>query len=212
MHQRFTPPPWLRVRTIARQAVRFGWCAVAALAAISAPAAAATLRVAWDPSPDPAVVGYRVSMGTESGVYTVVVDAGTQTIEQFANLTAGNTYYFVVQAYDRAGRVSPPSNEVAGIAPLSAPLAIVCPVPTAASNGGPLAVSFSATTSGGVAPVTTTCTPASGSLFPIGSTPVVCTASDAAGALAACDTAVVVMGVRTPDPTQPPCPGCRTPE
>jgi hypothetical protein len=174
---------------------------------------AATLRVAWDASSDPAVAGYKVSMGTRSGVYTVIVDAGTQTTEQFNNLTAGATYYFVVQAYDRLGNLSPPSAEVAGVAPSSSALAIVCPVPTAGSaTGAPVAVAFSASASGGVPPVTTTCAPASGSLFSVGSTPVLCTARDTAGAVATCGTAVVVIApARKADPTSPPCRECPIP-
>ena len=54
-------------------------------------------------------------------------------------------------------------------------------------NGESQAVSFPApTTSGGSPPVFTTCNPASGSTFPLGETPVACTAIDALGRQAAC--------------------------
>lgn len=163
---------------------------------------AATLRIAWDPSPDPEVVGYKVSIGTQSGVYTNQVDAGTQTAEQFSNLTGGATYYFVVQAYDRAGSLSLPSVEVAGAAPLNSPLAITCPAPSATSpNGAAVAVTFSTVISGGTAPTTGGCSPGSGSLFPVGVTPVQCTANDAANNTAMCTTTVLVTA---PPPAPPP--------
>jgi hypothetical protein len=72
--------------------MRLALCLFATLATTSLMADASTLRVAWDDSSDPAVVGYRVSMGSRSGVYTVVVDAGRQTFERFDDLTAGARY------------------------------------------------------------------------------------------------------------------------
>jgi hypothetical protein len=169
---------------------------------------AATLTVAWDPDTDPAVVGYRVAMGTQSGVYSVGVDAGTQTFAQFTNLTGGATYYFVVQAYDSAGNLSAPSAEVAGVAPVTSVLTIMCPAPTATSStGGPVVVTYSVTVSGGVAPVSVACSPPSGSLFPVGSTPFQCTAQDAVGATATCSTNVVVTSTASTSPTTTPTAG-----
>src|SRR4029079_4677606 len=122
----------------------FVWFVVAASLGIAGTVDAATLRIGWDPSSDPAVVGYMVSMGTRSGVYAQRIDAGLQTLEEFADLTVGATYYFVVQSYDRLGNPSAPSAEVAGIAPSSGALSIVCPAPlTTSSNGGPVPVTFS---------------------------------------------------------------------
>lgn len=195
MHHRSLTINRLRVHGgVAPGRCRVAWCLVAAWMGTAGAAQAATLRVAWDPSPDPAVVGYIVSMGTESGVYTTQVDAGTQTIEQFSNLVAGTTYYFVVQAYDRAGNRSARSNEAVGVAPFNSPLSIACPVPVVTSpNGAAVAVAFSATASGGTAPVAASCSPASGSLFPVGSTAVQCTARDAVGAIVTCATNVVVI-------------------
>jgi hypothetical protein len=199
------------------RAARLAACVFAVVMGTSTLSNAATLTVAWDPSPDAAVVGYVVSMGTRSGVYTSAIDAGTQTVEQFSNLTGGTTYYFVVQAYDRSGNKSAPSSEVAGVAPLSSRLAILCPVPTAtSSNGSPVIVAFSPTVSGGVAPVSGSCSPASGSLFPVGATHAVCTARDAAGAVATCDTTVAVLGPGGPAPGAPdpggPCLGGPCPD
>src|SRR4051794_9571902 len=80
--------------------------------------------------------------------------------------------------------------------PSTATLVISCPAPiTAASaDGSAVAVAFSPpTTSGGQAPVSTTCTNASGSAFPLGSTTVTCTATDAQHRVASCTFPVVVQ-------------------
>ena len=73
-------------------------------------------------------------------------------------------------------------------------LAISCPANvTTTATSSPTAVTFSApTTSGGVAPVQTSCTRASGSLFASGATQVQCTATDAATAAASCAFTVTV--------------------
>jgi hypothetical protein len=61
--------------------------------------------------------GYRVHMGSASGVYTQTTDVGNTTSCEVSNLESGTTYYFVVTAYDSAGLDSPPSNEVSQAAP-----------------------------------------------------------------------------------------------
>ena len=73
-------------------------------------------------------------------------------------------------------------------------LAITCPANvTVTATSSPTAVTFSApTTSGGVAPVQTTCTRASGSLFNSGATQVQCTATDAARTAVSCSFTVTV--------------------
>jgi hypothetical protein len=164
-----------------------------AIVATAGAADASSLTVAWDPSADPNVAGYRVAFGVQSGVYATELDAGTQTVYQVDNLTGGVAYYFVVRAYDSVGNFSAPSQEVMGVAPLSTPLSISCPALTVtSSDGNPVTVTFSPTISGGLPPVTSTCTPPSGSQFPVGTTSVQCTATDAAGATATCTGAVVV--------------------
>jgi lysophospholipase L1-like esterase len=74
-------------------------------------------------------------------------------------------------------------------------LAISCPVgPTVvATDGVRTTVSFTApAVSGGAAPVTTTCTPASGSSFAVGNSTVTCTARDAKQKSASCAFQVTV--------------------
>jgi acyl-CoA thioesterase I len=63
-------------------------------------------------------------------------------------------------------------------------------------DGQPVPVSFGApSVTGGVAPVTTTCSPAPGSNFPVGSTVVTCTARDARQQAATCSFAVSVLKI-----------------
>ena len=74
------------------------------------------------------------------------------------------------------------------------PLVLSCPANMTVSspNGLPVAVSYNASPSGGVAPYTISGTPASGSLFPIGTTPVTVTAKSNDGQTTSCGFTVTV--------------------
>ncbi len=91
-------------------------CGVAS--ALLAPAARGTtlppgtVTLAWDPSPSPTVVGYKVYQGVASLNYTNVIDVGTSTKVTITGLTAGVTYYFAVTAYDTNQLESPLSGEI----------------------------------------------------------------------------------------------------
>jgi hypothetical protein len=76
-----------------------------------APAHGGTLSVAWDPSPDPTVMGYRVYVGTTSGAYTEIYDVGNVTTFSY-NAAEGTTYYFTVAAYAPGPVVGLRSSEV----------------------------------------------------------------------------------------------------
>lgn len=76
------------------------------------PAHGGTLTVAWDPSPDPTVMGYRVYVGTTSGAYSEIYDVGNVTTFVY-NAAEGTTYYFTVAAYAPGPVVGPRSSEVA---------------------------------------------------------------------------------------------------
>jgi hypothetical protein len=176
--------------------------------------ASSTVTLAWDA--EASASGFVVSLGTQSGVYTTHIDVGNVTSEAVPNLADNTTYYFVVQAYDSQGNTSAPSTEVVGQTapgtppptPSPTPLSIMCPIPTgSSSNGGPVGVSFSdPTTSGGTAPVTTSCSPSSGSSFGVGTTSLTCTATDAASATAVCTSSVIVTGPAAPTPVSIPTP------
>lgn len=75
------------------------------------PAHGGTLTVAWDPSPDPTVMGYRVYVGTTSGAYTEIYDVGNVTTFSY-NAAEGTTYYFTVAAYAPGPVVGPRSSQV----------------------------------------------------------------------------------------------------
>ena len=82
--------------------------------ALSGQAEASSISLAWDAPPEQ-VTGYIVHYSTESGVYTLSVDAGNVTSYVATGLTTGQVYYFVVQAYNSAG-TSPFSAQVSGAA------------------------------------------------------------------------------------------------
>ena len=74
-----------------------------------------SVHLNWQGSSSPAVVGYNVYYGTESGVYSGMVSV-TDTAADIG-LTGGLTYYFVVTAYDSSGSESEPSNEASYVVP-----------------------------------------------------------------------------------------------
>ena len=79
---------------------------------VSLTPASAIVPLAWDPSTGPNLAGYRILYGTTSGQYTGAIDVGNVTSYVVSALIANTTYYFAVVAYDQAGNVSEPSNEI----------------------------------------------------------------------------------------------------
>lgn len=71
--------------------------------------------LAWQPSTDPTVVGYKLYYGRASRTYTHVVNVGPATTTTVSNLLAGTTYYFAAKAYNASGAESPFSNEASGV-------------------------------------------------------------------------------------------------
>ena len=90
---------------------------------------AASIKLAWDPSTEPTVTGYRLYYGKSSGVYTQVVDTGNRTDNTITGLDAGTTYYFAATAYTGTGDESASSNETSYTIPGSSP-------PSDPSGGG----------------------------------------------------------------------------
>jgi hypothetical protein len=72
----------------------------------------ASISIAWDKSPAPAVAGYKVLFGTQPGVYSDSVSVGDQATATLGNLRNGTKYYIVTVAVDASGNQSPPSNEI----------------------------------------------------------------------------------------------------
>ena len=77
-----------------------------------------SVTLAWDPSPDTSISGYRLYEGVASRTYTTVIDVGHETMATVSNLTSGVTYYFAVTAYDTNGLESDYSDEVSYTVPL----------------------------------------------------------------------------------------------
>jgi hypothetical protein len=89
--------------------------AAAALVLTATGLEAASITLAWDPNPEPDIAGYTVCYGVQPGVYTNSINVGNQTSFVVPDLTAGQRYYFMVQAYNNGGLTSAPSQEVSGI-------------------------------------------------------------------------------------------------
>lgn len=82
-----------------------------------------SVTLAWDPNTESNLSGYMIHYGTSSGNYSQTVSAGLPAIVAGAvtfvvpNLPAGQTYYFVVTAYDSAQTETAFSNEVSKVVP-----------------------------------------------------------------------------------------------
>lgn len=71
-----------------------------------------TATLSWNTNTETDLGGYKVYMGTSSGLYGSPIDVGKATSYVMANLKVGNTYYFSVSAYDTSGNESLHSSEV----------------------------------------------------------------------------------------------------
>ena len=80
--------------------------------------ASANVTLSWSRSTYPIVAGYNIYYGDASGVYTNVIDAGTNTSVTISNLINGATYYFASATYSAAGAVSALSSEVSYTVPV----------------------------------------------------------------------------------------------
>lgn len=102
------------IKTICQRAAKKvslgGW--VGLLILIAQPVVAATsVPLAWNPSLDVNVAGYKIYYGVASQTYTNWVDVGNVTNVVINGLMAGNTYYFAATTYDVSGVESDFSNE-----------------------------------------------------------------------------------------------------
>src|SRR5436309_805020 len=59
-----------------------------------------SVTLAWNPSPDTNVVGYKIHYGTGHRFYTAVADAGSASSVTISGLMENRTYYFSATAYD----------------------------------------------------------------------------------------------------------------
>ncbi len=82
------------------------------------PAFSQTVKLGWDPSPDPNAVGYKIYYGTISHNYSSTVTIGNVTSTTLTGLINGKTYYFAATTYDAANQESGFSNEASYAVPL----------------------------------------------------------------------------------------------
>ena len=85
------------------------------------------VQLAWDApvqangTPVPNLAGYKLYYGSQSGQYQTIIPVGLTTTYTVTNLSAGQTYYFAVKAYDSTGMESAFSNEVSVTLPTTPP-------------------------------------------------------------------------------------------
>src|SRR5215510_10454022 len=88
------------------------------LAFVATPAQATQVQLAWDApvqadgTPVPNLAGYKLYFGSQTGQYQTTIPVGLTTTYTVTNVSAGQTYYFAVKAYDSTGTESAFSNEV----------------------------------------------------------------------------------------------------
>ncbi|GFO63689.1 Ig-like domain-containing protein [Geomonas paludis] len=136
-------------------------CVNAVVAAIlamgmSSAAAASSVSLQWDPSPDTSVVGYKVHYQPDSSTQPfqgpAPVDVQNVTTASIANLDPAHSYSFAVTAYNAAGEESVYSNVVT-IAEMQAPSTALTYPANAATVAGTVSVTADATDNVGVSKV-----------------------------------------------------------
>jgi fibronectin type 3 domain-containing protein len=70
------------------------------------------VTLAWDPSPNPQVSGYKIYYSRTNWEHATVIDVGNRTEYTVTGLEAGVTYRFTATAYSRTGEESALSREV----------------------------------------------------------------------------------------------------
>jgi hypothetical protein len=96
------------------------FAAICAVILLGSHPAEAVQRVvlAWDPSPDASVTGYRVYRGIGPTPVFAAIDVGNTNMCELSDLLEGETYQFYVTAYDAIGIESEPSNTLVFAVPL----------------------------------------------------------------------------------------------
>src|SRR5262244_485723 len=103
------------------------------LAFAATPAQAQQVQLAWDApvqangTPVPNLAGYKLYYGPQSGQYPTMISVGLTTTYTVTYVSAGQTYYFAVTAYDSSGTESAFSNEVSVTLPTNTPGGSIIP-------------------------------------------------------------------------------------
>jgi len=98
-----------------------------------------SVTLAWDPSPNTNVVGYKIYYGGASGVYTNTVTLGNVTSATIGGLVDGATYYLTATSVSATGDESAFSNEAMYSAPVntntvSGSVTNAAPLPSPSTN------------------------------------------------------------------------------
>lgn len=96
----------------------------------------AQVTVAWNPSSDSTVKGYKLYWGTQTGQYALLADVGGSTNEVVSNLQAGSTYYFAATSYNAQGVESIYSNEASYAIPSACTYSITPTSSSFTQSGG----------------------------------------------------------------------------
>lgn len=79
---------------------------------VNPPTTAGTLSLTWSANTETDLAGYKVYVGTQSGIYGQPLSVGNVTAYQLTNLTMNTTYFVSITAVDTAGNESLHSAEV----------------------------------------------------------------------------------------------------
>lgn len=95
----------------------------------------AEVTLAWNPSGDTTVTGYKLYWSTQPGQYALLSDVGSSTSEIVSNLQTGSTYYFAATSYNAQKVESPYSNEASYIVPVGCTYSITPTYKTFTASG-----------------------------------------------------------------------------
>ncbi|MBH0199428.1 MAG: hypothetical protein HP497_08425 [Nitrospira sp.] len=79
---------------------------------VNPPTTTGTISLTWSGNTESDLAGYKVYVGTQSGVYGPPITVGNVTAYQLNNLAKNTTYFVSITAVDTAGNESLPSAEV----------------------------------------------------------------------------------------------------
>ncbi len=108
----------------------FGAIIFSLFTAVLPAAATQSVTLAWVPSADPAVAGFRIYYGAASRAYTNYLVLGNVTNATITGLADATTYYFAATTYDNAGNQSAFSAEVVYTTPTAPVITNTTPVIT----------------------------------------------------------------------------------
>lgn len=72
----------------------------------------ATVKLAWDANSEVDLAGYRLKLGTASGVYTQTIEVPANATQKSITVSKTGYYFAVVTAYNTSGLESEPSKEL----------------------------------------------------------------------------------------------------